>query len=401
MGSGHLYGLCILLLGCAVLTPLKAGEWEYAGDTSIGYMHYTNTHEAKREDSGDLTANLTFQRDMEDSAFVARFEMVRDSEDENRNYLYLNEIYYRFYLENSDIQVGKSVLFWGSLEAYNITDVFNVKNLLYGPYSPYDKEKKLGSWNTSLRYNFESGDQAVFIVKLSEENQALQDEQSPYTNFPFEYDPELLTESSRNRPTVYFKYDGTTSEGIQGDYSVTLYNGYNDAREYVFKDFRIRQEAYLVNKLLTYDTVVIDDTIIKLEAAFTDVISDDTVEDYYQLGVGAEYTFFSFFGDRDITLFSEYYRSDNKTASLFFQNDLFAGFRLKYNDSAGSELNGGVVNDMEYRETLTQFVYRTKPYPDVKLELEYLNISSGGDKDSLFKEVENHSALNLIARYYF
>ena len=73
-------------------------------------------------------------------------------------------------------------------------------------------------------------------------------------------------------------------------------------------------------------------------------------EAYTAFVVGGEYTFYSLFETTaDLGLLSEWnYDMRRKRATSRFQNDLFFGSRLAFNDELGTEFIGGVLTDLDH-----------------------------------------------------
>ena len=65
-------------------------------------------------------------------------------------------------------------------------------------------------------------------------------------------------------------------------------------------------------------------------------------------GGGVDYTFFKAIGDADLTFAAEYFFDTRPPDAppTFFAHNAFGGFRLMFNDTAGTELSGGAVVDV-------------------------------------------------------
>jgi hypothetical protein len=246
-----------------------------------------------------------------------------------------------------------------------------------------DKDKKLGSLGVSYGYFFDESDLSISL-KLYEEDQKLQNEESVLYPLPLSYNAALKSETSKKRPTVYIKY---TTVIDNTDLGLIIQNGYNDRRNYILLDAQFIQYAYLVNKFLMYSTTILDDTIYKFEYAKTDVDKYTLIKDYYELGFGVEHTIYSLFDNADLGVLGEYYRSDHNQENEF-DNDLFIGARVTMNDTRNSEILSGFLKDLDRQKTNFLFEYSTRLMDHYKFNVKLLHTDA-------------FDAVSLDAGYYF
>ena len=378
------------LLMCVLLVSvLMADDAEYKGSIGIEASRLYHDVPDKRSSTMALHLELDWKKSFENAQFAIKLKAVMDRDDKERRYVEFNDFYYKYKFEQSDFQIGRSTRFWGALEFYNHTDVFNTKDWLN---DPLDFDNKIGAWNVSYTKYF-GDDEFSIIIKLHEEKQRMQDTRSMYHFYPLPYDDDLLTQQSRNRPSVFIKYSGS-SEDIQLDYSFIYENGYDEQRYITLIDGKLRQNAYLVNKLLGYATLVSGSTIYKTELSYT-ISDNEYVSDYAQLGIGLEHTLSGFWEQRDLGLLAEYYRyvsrDDTKLGAKefgkLFANDLILGFRLSMNDVEGSEIKGGMDVDFDNQEKLFFLSYDTRVFDTYTLEFSYHHLSP--KSDSFFQELDS------------
>jgi hypothetical protein len=353
----------------------------------------------------------------------------QNEEHNNRTYLRLDELYAQYNLENDQILIGKYIRFWGALELRNITDVFNSNELRDDP----DDSDKLGAWNLSYSHFTESGELSA-MVKLYEQDREMATNPYVYYFFPsavpivnpatglpitppvpYVYDKKLQTESGEFRPSLYLKYSGSTETEYAVDYAFIYENGYDSQRYYSvtpatdLSHITTNENAYLVNKLLTYNTLVAGSTLFKLEATLTDVIDNAQIADYYQVGLGVEYTFSQVYGDADLGLISEYYNygtlESGKRGDLelfeIFQNDLFLGLRYTFNNANDANIIGGAIIDTEYDEQVYYVKYESRLANSFKVNLDYKYIKPSPTDLTAFHLMGRHERLSLKLGYYF
>jgi hypothetical protein len=369
---------------------------EYKGNISFESQYLHHDIFDKRKNALALRVESELKKSWGEGVFVGKIKALLDKDDSSRRYIDFSDLYYQYNFEDSDILIGRNTRFWGALEFYNITDVFNTKDFLD---DPFDYDSKLGSWNIAYTHYLESGEFSL-IVKLHEERQRVQDRESVNNFFPLPYEDTLLTQKDENRPSLFLKYSAS-AEDIQIDYAFIYENGY-DSQRYMSINPRgkLQENAYIVNKFLGYATYIHGDMIYKTEMAYA--LSDDKqVSDYGEFGLGMEYTMYGFWQKRDLGLLAEYYRYEAEDSTKvdfnkFFANDLTLGFRLSLNDLDSSEVLGGLDIDLDNDEKIFFLEYETRLLDSYKLKTSYQHLSP--DDDSLFKELDR---VKLEFGYYF
>ncbi|MDF1877047.1 hypothetical protein JHD47_04395 [Sulfurimonas sp. SAG-AH-194-L11] len=344
------------------------------------------------------------------------------TERNNRSFMRLDEVYAQYDFENDQVSVGKNIRFWGALEVRNITDGFNPDELRDDPFDA----DKLGVWNLSYSHYTDDGEFSA-IIKLYEQSRDMS--ASPYVYYyfpvsvpvsataslPLKYENRLLTKEGDTRPSVYLKYSASTDTQYPLDYAVIFENGYDSQRYYTTipsgdsSAIITNENAYIVNKLSTYNTLVVDGTLVKLEAVYVDVVDDAEISDYYHIGFGLEHTLTQVYGEADLGLISEYYyygildESKRDDLDLFelFQNDLFLGFRYTFNQGDDASIIAGAILDMEYDEKVYYIEYETRVAETFKVNFDYRYIDPSPSDLTAFNLMGKHERLSLKLGYYF
>ena len=338
-------------------------------------------------------------------------EGLKDTQEGERDYLRANEAYLQhdFIEQEVRITAGREVIFWGALEVYNPVDVINLQVISRDPFEVF----KLGSYLISVSKYFESSELEL-LATLYEQDQEFPGRESPYFIFPsfLTYDKNLITEDSRTRPTVYLKYSGSTDTLYPLDFAFTVSNGYDSQRFITLVgDGILRQNAYIASKFQTFDTLVINATLLKLEASYTDVKNVPFISDYYQVGAGIEHTLQQLYRSWDLGLISEYYlykitdkdKFDDLRLFQSFQNDLFLGFRLTFNDAASSEIVGGGIFDLEYDGEYSLFAeFNTRVFDRFTLSADIRKIVPNTEAiPTLYQLIGDHLRITLNLKYNF
>jgi len=381
--------IILSLIVCSVLPNLHAKDLEYKGNIGIESSYIDHNIAGKRDKQNALRAELELKQRTTSGQMVLNVEAIVDADDKNRRYIDVNDLYYKHEFENSDLLIGRNTRFWGAMEFYNHTDAFNTKDFRD---NPFDYDAKIGANNIAYTQYFKNSELAL-IAKVGQKAQRVQDQESVNNFLPANYDDKLQTQKGKNRPTVYVKYAGSAEE-MQFDYAVIYQNGYDEQRYLAPLGASLHQNAYLVDKVMGYATLVKDATIYKTELAYTKS-DDERVSDYAQYSLGVEHTLYGVWGKSDLGLLAEYYKYDDKDSSKLgakefgklFQDDLTLGFRLSVNDSSDSDVLGGISIDRDNQEKLVFVEYNTRLFDKYKLGLSYQHLEP--KVGSTFQELDS------------
>lgn len=407
----YLYLLCVSSLLMSDITT--------QGHVDMQAQAYLTHPPEKHADNLTASAQLEFTYEKDDFEAVTKiyaqqdyYDLKESSQHNDRSFIRIDELYGKYDFEDSQVTLGKSIRFWGALEVNNIVDGFNPDDFRSDLFSA----DKLGVWNLSYAYYTDSGELAL-IIKVDEQDQKMAAYPYVYYFFPsfVTYDKSLQTEKSKNRPSVYLKYSGSTDTEYALDYAFVLENGYDDQRYFtsdgplVGTPVTFHTHAYLVNKAMTYNTLVVGSTLIKLEALYADVINDNIVSDYYHIGMGLEHTLNQFYKQADLGMITEYYRYETLDNTKFsdlelfetFQNDLFLGIRYSFNEGNDANIIGGVILDLDYDEQSYYMEYETRVAETFKLNLDYRYIQPSKDTLTAFNLMGLHQRISLKLGYYF
>ncbi|RLA75770.1 MAG: hypothetical protein DRG78_20380 [Epsilonproteobacteria bacterium] len=400
----------------ALTSSLLLGEVEISGHFDITSQFYLTKPDSKHQNSftAKQILELKYEKD-EITAFVklyaqeAYYDLKGSSEQTKRSFARIDEAYLKYDRDNDAFEIGKSIKFWGALELRNIVDGFNPNELRDDLFIT----NKLGVWNSSYTYFTDNGEFSV-ILKLFEQDQKMAE--SPYVYYIFpdavNYNHNLSTSKGELRPSIYLTYSGSTDTQYPIDYAFIYENGYDSQRYFsqvVNNPYSYVQNAYLVEKFMTYNTMVIDATLIKLEALYAVVKDDLYVGDYSHVALGLEHTLEDIYDGSSLGLISEYYRydtyEDNKYTDLqlfeTMQNDLFIGARYSFNNTNSSSIIGGVVYDLEYIEQTYYAKYESQIADNFKLEVDYYFIEPSKKEKTAFSLLGQHQRVGVNVAYYF
>ncbi|MDQ7044803.1 MAG: hypothetical protein Q9M32_02695 [Sulfurimonas sp.] len=403
--------LLVLLLGASACL---FADFEVSGHADLESQVYKTQQDNKNSNSFTLKQVLEVEYAKEDLSLFSKVyaqaayhDFLNDVEDTGRTFARLDELYLKYELEDSSIKIGKSIRFWGSLELENIVDVFNPNELQDDLFAT----NPLGVWNASYSYYTDSGELSI-VVKVNEPNQKMANYPYVYYVFPQAvlYDETLKTSKNKNQPSVYLSYNGTTDAEYALDFAFIYEHGY-DSQRYFSQTAPTSyvQNAYIVDKFMTYNTLVIGNTLLKLEALYAIVDDAELISDYSHIAVGVEHAFADFEDGSTLGFLYEYYKyttyEDNKYTDLelfqSMQDDLFVGLRYALNNADATEFVGGIVHDLEYDEQTYYGELNTRLGESLKLTLDYYYIEPSKKELTAYALLGRHQRMALSIAYYY
>ena len=371
-----------------------------------------SSKDAKHSSSITLQQQLKLEYTKNNFSSVLEVYAQEDSSDFNekkdndRSFIRVNEMYVQYEFEEDKILFGKNIRFWGALEAHNIVDTFNIQD---GRNDPFTTDK-IGAYNFEYAHYFQDSEFSM-ITKVYEQKNEMSSSSYMYSslNGNENLNDTLDSEESLYRPSVYLTYSGSLYGDYSLDYAFIYQNGY-DSQRYLSKSGNsFKQHAYLVNKFMTYNTMVIDSTLYKLEFLYADIIDEDKISDYIHVALGIEHTLEQLEDGTEIGLISEYYYYDTLDDDKFsdldlaqvFQNDLFLGLRYSLNDEADTSAVGGVITDTQYNEQSYYVEYQTRIFDTFKLKLDARYIEPSTSHNTVFAKQGRQHSLGFNISYHF
>ena len=389
---------------------VSAEGFDIKGNLGVEYKGYLDNPRSGRDHNLAAVGGLEASYEREGLSARILIDALWDTSEEERDHLRADEAFVRYDHERLRAALGRMIIFWGALEAYNPVDIVNTQDITRDPLDVFKK----GACLAVLSTYFEDS-QLDLLVKLYEDDQEFPGEESPYNIFPpgLSYDEDLLPEESRTRPGIFLKYSGSAGGAWPLDYAFVLFNGY-DKQRFLSVDDKgdLRQNAYIATKLMTFNTLVAGSTLLKFEAAYTDVRDNTLVSDYYQTGLGIEHTMEQVYRGYDLGLLVEHYVYeltdkdkvyDDLSLLQPYQNDLFLGFRLTFNDEASSEIVCGGIFDLEYDDEASYYLqYKTRLFDTFVVDADIRKIHpTTDDINTVYKRLGDHTRVGLTVRYYF
>ena len=274
-----------------------------------------------------------------------RFEpfLRLDGRDNERSHWDIRELTYAYAANDWDLLVGVGQVFWGVAESRNVVDVINQFDVVENN----DETDKLGQPLIRVGKFFDSARVEAYYLPYFRER-----------TFP--------GVDGRQRLAVPFDTNTVQYERAAGEYAgdVALrYTQQQDAFDiglHVFYGTN-RNPLFQLNgdedRLVPFYQELLqagmdlqwtkDEWLLKYEM----IGAKSGGDEYIALVAGYEYTFFGATDTgMDLGFLTEYLfdeRDETKTAFSLFENDLFIGSRLTWNDIQDTEVLGGAIIDIE------------------------------------------------------
>ncbi|WP_324172544.1 hypothetical protein [Sulfurimonas sp.] len=374
-----------------IFSSFSFADVEYKSYLGYEYKSYLKSDDTKKGFNSAITFQNEFKYSFDDSKIYSKVDVLKDFEEEERDYFNITELYLSQSFDAFDLYFGKKVIFLGSLEANNIVDIFNRQNYKKDSLSTY----KDGAYMGGINYYFEDDSILNIYIKGFEKDVQFSSKNSPY--YPFKntnYDKDLLFANGSESPSILSTYSKSYDEDIIADISYGFFYGYDGNILYKRENNTYQAMLFQSMKIFTYDTFVVDSMLFKVEASYTKVQDDGDFEikDFYEFGMGAEYTIVRFIDNHNLGLISEYYKSDSSFTS--FENDIFLALRYSLNDKDSSELLLGLSKDMKTNEKSSYLKYsgRLTDSLNISIDVQYMQTNSF---------LNEHLRVGCEIKYYF
>lgn len=268
-----------------------------------------------------------------------------DSEDARRTHADLHEAYALFLGVVGDgqweLRVGVDRVFWGVVESNNLVDIVNQVDLVEHP----DEKSKMGQFMGHLTYAAPWG--VVEILGMPYHRQRTFPGRSGRLRFPWLVDADLATyESGAEERHVDVAARYSHSVGVL-DFGISAFDG-TSREPFLIPAFRADGDLSLapyygqIRQLGLDGQLTLGAWLLKLEAIHrTGMLNRlGREEPFSSFVLGGEYSFYSVFGSAlDVTVLTEWcYDERGIRSTTKFENDLFLGTRLAFNDVKGTEL---------------------------------------------------------------
>jgi hypothetical protein len=331
-----------------LLAAAPAGAAEWSGDLAFEAIAFAADPQDPRQSDGAYSVAFEpeWWHDWNDGADRVQVTLFGrwDSVDEARSHYDLRELYWRRAFEGAELRVGVRKVFWGVTESQHLVDVINqtdgVENL--------DGEDKLGQPMVDLALFRGWGTVDLFVLPMFRERTFASAEGRP--RFVPRVEPDLAVWESADEDR-HVDYAARWQHTLGAfDLGVAFFSG--TARDPLYQlaltpvGEPVLAPVYLQARQWSLDLQSTQGSWLwKLEW----LTRDWRLGRYTAATFGFERTVYGVLGGaKDLGLIAEYLFDDRPIGERVtpFEDDLFLGARLAWNDEQSTELLAGVIVDL-------------------------------------------------------
>lgn len=341
----------LILFVSAVLAGTAAANLrahELQAEATVAYRHFPSAPADPRQhdDVGLVTVLAEYWHDWDDGTqrlVFSPFARVYDVADE-RTHGDIQELYWRKSFNSFDLSAGVRKYFWGKTESVHLVDILNQTDLV----QDIDGELKLGQPVVDLTFITNMGDFSAYVSPYFRERR-FPDAQGR-VRFPLLVDTaNPVYESSAEQEHVDLALRWSHYFGVW-DVGLSYFDGTS-------REPRLEPALNAVGDPVLvphYDQIrqfgldvqaTVDSWLWKFEG----ITRDSRLDNYFAAAAGFEYTLYGVASSAvDIGLLLEYlYDERGARTTTGFQDDVFLGTRLGFNDVQSSELLIGLIHDRD------------------------------------------------------
>ena len=308
-----------------------------------------------------------------------------------------------------ELRLGVDRVFWGVAEARHLVDIVNQTDLVDHP----NEKTKLGQPMAHLTLSGDWGAAELFAIsyhrlrpfpgragRLRPELR-IDNDLATYESGAKEWHLDFAARYSHSFGPLDLGlsvFDGTSREPIMRPAAIRIVQGqpvpgalaphYEQIRQFGL-DAQLTVEAWL----------------LKLEAIYRQGASNrpGKKESYASFVVGGEYTFNGIFEtDADLSLLAEWMIDGRRRrATDQYQNDLFLGARLAFNDVQGAEFIAGALLDLDTRTRTLNLEFNRRLTDSVSVKAEAVLLLQVDRADTIVHQTRRDSFIALNLTYSF
>ncbi len=391
----------LALLLAATAAMADGASWDRAGNVELQSRLFAR--DALWPGQGSQAAQLSLAATAElrwrnaegdQRASIIPF-LRRDSVDEERNLVDLQEAYWAWESDSIELLAGVNTVFWGVTESAHLVDIVNQTDAA----GDIDGEDKLGQPMVNLTWQQDWGLLSAYVMPYFRERNYPGVDGRLRTPLPVDSD-RAVYESSRNENHVdvalrYSHYIGDIDVGL------SVFSGTSrEPRLIAADDAPVLLPHYDQIDQFGVDLQYTRDAWLwKLEA-----IARNGYSETFAAAVGGfEYTVYQVGqSDADLGVLLEYQYDGRNDLEPFTtaDNDVFAGFRLALNDTQDTSLLAGIAYDTVTGETFFNVEAERRIGDSISLEVRARAFSGAGPQDITFAVVRDDYVQIQLAKYF-
>ena len=366
--------------------------WDLSGHAAIESRAFLGSASLPDQESGNgasLVLDPEIYREWQggDHSFTFEPFLRLDSVDPERSHFDVRELAWVRARPRWELTLGLSRVFWGVTESQHLVDIINQTDLIENP----DAEDKLGQPMVRATAINTWGIVDLFLLPRFRERTFPGEEARLRPGLPIDTDNPVYESSAEQWHTDW----AVRWSHAVGAFDLGLSHFSGTSREPLLipdsatDPTSLRPYYPLISQSGLDTQATLGSWLLKLEAIYrTGFHIADTPSpraDYAATTYGFEYTFWSVLGSRiDIGAIGEHLWDERgELATSPFQNDVFAGTRLAFNDTQSSEILGGILYDLDNQSRLYLLEASRRVGSNWVVELEFRGFSGQRPIDPL------------------
>lgn len=313
------------------------------------------------------------------------------SQDDEKNHVDIRELTWLHVDGDYEWRLGINTIFWGVTESQNLVDVINQKDAVEG----IDNEKKLGQPMLHLTTVKDWGVIDSFLLLGFRERTFAGEDGRPRTALAVDTDHALYESDDENQHIdIAIRYSHYY-EDI--DYAFSFFKGTQREPSFIVNQGKLQPYYSQMTQIGFEAQTIIDAWLWKFEG-----IRVDSEDDYSAITAGFEYSFYGVFESAtDLGTIVEYlYDSRGTDAPTVFNQDVFLGARLTFNDIQSTSVLAGMIIDTENQTRLIRVEAERRLGDEWKLTGEVL-LYGNIDEDDILYGFRKDNALKMELSYHF
>ncbi len=393
----------VAVIGLMLLLSINviAGEWSgyFASESRIFYR--SSLAQGQHGSSYSLAFQPEYYHEWAsgDHSFLFIPFLRYDRHDANRTHYDIRELYWQILGTTWELRIGARRVFWGVTESVHLVDIINQTDLVENP----DSEQKLGQPMVEFSLVRDWGTLHFFLLTGFRERTFPGIEGRLRFPFPIDSERAVYESSAKNRRIDWaLRWSHTL-----GDFDIGLSHFSGTGR-----DPRLVPAANenglpvfiphydLINQTSLDLQLTKGGWLWKLEA----ITRERKGRRFGAFAAGFEYTFGNIKNSGiDIGLLAEYLydsRDNNYFAPTSFEDDIFLGTRVAFNDVQSTDLLAGVIVDRENGSTFLNIEASRRFGESYKLALEIRSFLNTAPTDFLYGFRKDNYMRLEISRYF-
>lgn len=391
--------LLVLSLVSAFAQNVFAEEWLSSGKLMPEWRYFIDGgQESQQLDHWQPSLGAELEFDWQSAGGNQRIRFTPylrlDAQDPERSHADIRELFIRFTEGDWQLTAGINKVYWGVSESRHLVDIINQTDRL----DDIDAEDKLGQPMVSLSYRQDWGNVELFWLPVFREQKFSGVKGRLRPNIAILDESKYASADGKQHKDIALRYSHQV-----GDFDVAAYWFEGTDRE---PKLTLSQSAEALLPVYGHIKQVAMEVqfthqawLWKLEALNRRGQGDD----FIALVGGFEYTYYQVgSGVYDVGVLVEYLRDERGVSapSTLFQDDLFLGVRLGFNDTQNTALLAGVLSDLggEERSLFVEFERRINSRWSMALEGRFFLSSEISSPQYALKE---DSFMTLSLSWYF